>query len=292
MKARVLLSLLLFICYVPQIVYGQESVRYQIGVCDWMILKRQKLGEFALTHQIGADGVEMDMGGLGKRVLFDNKMRDEAELQKFLATAKEEGVKVPSIAMSGFFAQNLLERDNFEDLIQDCLNTMKPFGARVAFLPLGGSGRDWIAPGAKHDELVRRLHRAGEMAKAAGVVIGIRTGQDARYDKKILKEIKSDGIKIYFNMQDAADKGLDICKELKKLGGKRICQIHASLTDSVTLDRDPRVDLYKVRKVLDKMGWRGWLVVERSRDAGRTRDVKYNFGTNVAYLKSIFQKEN
>ena len=92
-------------------------------------------------------------------------------------------------------------------------------------------------------------------------------------------------------MQDAADKGLDICKELKRLGRDRICQIHASLTDSVTLDRDSRVDMVKVRKTLKKMGWTGWLVVERSRDAGRTRDVRYNFGTNVAYLKKIFQNQ-
>ena len=29
------------------------SQRYRIAVCDWMILKRQKLGAFKLTHEIG-----------------------------------------------------------------------------------------------------------------------------------------------------------------------------------------------------------------------------------------------
>jgi len=33
---------------------GQQ--RYKILVCDWMILKRQKLGAFQLTKDIGADG--------------------------------------------------------------------------------------------------------------------------------------------------------------------------------------------------------------------------------------------
>src|SRR3979409_2151050 len=42
------------------------SQRYRIAVCDWMILKRQKLGAFQLTKDIGADGVEVDMGSLGK----------------------------------------------------------------------------------------------------------------------------------------------------------------------------------------------------------------------------------
>ena len=41
--------------------------RYHVGVCDWMVLKRQKLGEFQLARDLGADGVELDMGGLGQR---------------------------------------------------------------------------------------------------------------------------------------------------------------------------------------------------------------------------------
>src|SRR5689334_5626339 len=39
--------------------------RYKIGVCDWMMLKRQKLGAFPLANEVGADGVEVDMGSLG-----------------------------------------------------------------------------------------------------------------------------------------------------------------------------------------------------------------------------------
>lgn len=59
---------------VPESVLAQQ--RYQIGVCDWMVLKRQKLGEFKLAQELGCDGIEMDMGGLGSRNSFDNKMRD------------------------------------------------------------------------------------------------------------------------------------------------------------------------------------------------------------------------
>ena len=65
--------------------------------------------------------------------------------------------------------------------------------------------------------------------------------------------------------------------------------IHATNKDSVWLQNDPQIDMKKVKKTLDKMKWRGWLVVERSRGATRPRDVKYNFSANVAFLKSIFQ---
>ena len=264
--------------------------RYRVAACDWMMLKRQKIGEFKLAREIGADGVEMDMGPLGQRVLFDNKLRDKNFQQLFRHTADSVGVKVPSMAMSGFFAQNFLKRDNYRDLIDDCLQSMEVMGARVAFLPLGGSGHEWKEKGAARTELVRRLHEVGEMARMAGKVIAIRTQLDAKGDKKLLKEIKSDGIKIYYNLQDAVDNGRDPAKELKKLGRKRVVQIHASLTDSVTLDEDPRIDMYRVKKVLDKMNWSGWLVVERSRNVKDVKNVKGNYGRNVAYLKEVFQK--
>lgn len=265
------------------------QTRYRVAACDWMMLKRQKIGEFQLAREIGADGVEMDMGPLGQRVLFDNKLRDEHFQQLFRHTADSVGIKVPSMAMSGFFAQNFLKRDNYRDLINDCLQSMTVMGAKVAFLPLGGSGHEWKEKGEARTELVRRLHEVGEMARLEGKVIAIRTQLDARANIKLLKEVDSEGIKIYYNLQDAVDQGLDPAKELKKLGAKRVAQIHASLTDSVTLDQDPRIDMYSVKKALDKMNWSGWLVVERSRNAKDVRNVKGNYGRNVAYLKKIFQ---
>jgi len=265
--------------------------QYRVAACDWMMLKRQKLGEFQLAKDIGADGIEMDMGSLGKRVLFDNKLREPEFQQKFRRTADSLGIEVPSIAMSGFFAQSFLKRENYKDLIQDCLQTMEVMGAKVAFLPLGGSGHEWKQAGEARQEMVRRLHEVGEMAHLSGRRIAIRTGLCARADLKLLKEVNSKGIQIYYNLQDAVDQRRDVCKELKTLGAENVAQIHASLTDSVTLDKDPRIDLHKVRKTLDKMKWTGWLVVERSRNAQDVRNVRSNFGTNVAYLKEIFQNE-
>lgn len=276
----------------PRLDVGAQAVsRYRVAACDWMMLKRQKLGEFGLARQIGADGVELDMGPLGKRVLFDNGLRDAEKARLFRHTADSLGIEVPSVAMSGFFAQSLIKRANYRDLMADCLAMMKTFGSRVAFLPLGGSGKEWKHKGAQRDSLIAILHDMGEMARAQGVKIGIRTGENAKFDKCLLKDIHSEGVGIYYNFQDAADAGRDICKELKQLGRNRIVQIHASNTDSVNLPEDPEIDLRAVRRTLDRMGWSGWLVVERSRDVSRVRDVKYNFSRNVAFLKQVFQDE-
>lgn len=267
-----------------------SSQRYKIAACDWMMLKRQKLGEFALTREIGGDGVEMDVGGLGTRDTFDNKFHHRHFRELFRRTADSLHVEVPSVAMSGFYGQSFLTHHNYKALVEDCLSTMRAMDSKVAFLPLGGIKEDWTEPGAARDELVKRLHVAGVMAEADGAVIGIRTPLDAVGDIRLLEEINSPGVKIYFSLQTAIDNGRDAVAELQTLGADRICQIHISNTDGYTLEHDPAVDMPAIKAALDDMGWSGWLVVERSRDKDDVRNVKGNYGANIRYLKQIFQQ--
>ena len=301
MNRQVVVSiyLLLFILFPAkaqnrEIACNADSVqvlhRYKIAVCDWMILKRQKIGSFKLVHELNGDGVELDMGSLGKRETFDNKLRDPHFQQLFRETAREFQLEVPSIAMSGFYGQSFLERANYEELVRECLNAMKVMDAKVAFLPLGGIKAGGEGEPALRAEVVKRLKKVGDMAAAEGLVIGIETQLDAKGDVKLLKEIDSFGIKIYFKFQNALENGRDLCKELKILGKKRICQIHCTDTDGVTLRFNERLDMNKVKKTLDKMGWSGWLVVERSRDKDDVHNVRKNYGTNIEYLKEVFQK--
>ena len=301
MNRQVVVSiyLLLFILFPAkaqnrEIACNADSVqvlhRYKIAVCDWMILKRQKIGSFKLVHELNGDGVELDMGSLGKRETFDNKLRDPHFQQLFRETAREFQLEVPSSAMSGFYGQSFLERANYEELVRECLNAMKVMDAKVAFLPLGGIKAGWEGEPALRAEVVKRLKKVGDMAAAEGLVIGIETQLDAKGDVKLLKEIDSFGIKIYFKFQNALENGRDLCKELKILGKKRICQIHCTDTDGVTLRFNERLDMNKVKKTLDKMGWSGWLVVERSRDKDDVHNVRKNYGTNIEYLKEVFQK--
>ncbi len=270
---------------------GDGEQRYKVGACDWMMLKRQKLGAFSLMKELGGDGVEMDMGGLGTRDTFDNKLHQPHFRELYPATAKENGVEVPSVAMSGFYGQSFLTHKNYLGLVDDCLMTMDAMGADVAYLPLGGIKEDWTVKGEARTELVKRLHEAGELAAAKGKVIGIRTPLDAKGDIQLLKEIKSPGVKIYYSVQNALDNKRDLHKELRTLGAKRICQIHCSNTDGVTLPNDPAIDVPALKRTLDKMGWSGWLIVERSRNAQEARNVKKNFGENIRYLKEVFQAD-
>ncbi len=272
-------------------VAGSDTVaRYHVGVCDWMVLKRQKLGEFDLARQLGADGVELDMGGLGQRDAFDNKLRDPQEAAHFRRVADSLGVQVGAVAMSGFYAQDLTRKDTYMELVADCFDTMDRMGCTsgVAFLPLGGCGNDWATDKAKRKEVVKRLHDIGQAAKARGKVVGIDTPLDAKGNLKLLREISSDGIAIFYKLQTIVENHWDIPTDLKRLGARNVCAIHASGNDGVWLRNDPAIDMAALKQTLDQMGWSGWLFVERSRDTTMVRNVKMNYGSNVHYLKTVF----
>ncbi len=266
-----------------------ESRRYKIAVCDWMILKRQKLGAFQLAKEIGADGLEVDMGPLGDRETFDNQLARPEVRRQFIEESKRLGIEICSLAMSGFYAQSFAERPTVPRMVRDCIDTMTAMGVKTAFLPLGVRSDP-----ARHPELrkavVERLKAVAPEAERAGVTIGIETELPASEQILLLDEIGSRAIKVYFNFANAVQTGRDLIEELRVLGRDRICQIHCTNQDGVWLEHDPKIDMPKVKEALDAMGWSGWLVVERSRDANDPRNVKRNFGANVAYLRSVFQK--
>ncbi len=267
-----------------------DAHRYKIAVCDWMILKRQKLGAFQLTKDIGADGVEVDMGSLGTNETFESVITTNAEVrQQFLDKARELGLEIPSLAMSGFYAQSFAGRPTVPRMAQDCIDTMKAMNVKIAFLPLGVRS-DLVKHPELRSNVVERLKIVGKQAEKAGVIIGVETELPAAEQVKLLDEVGSPAIKIYYNFSNPLQNGYDLIAELRTLGKDRICQIHCTDQDGVWLQDDPKIDMTKVKQALDEMGWSGWLVIERSRKAGDSRNVKGNFGANTAYLKSIFQK--
>lgn len=262
--------------------------RYKIAVIDLMILKRQKLSALPLAGEIGADGLEVDMGGLGNRPTFENKLADPAVRQQYIEKAKELNLEICSLAMTGFYAQSFAKREGIEKTVGDCIETMKEMRIKTAFLPLGVQG-DLVKNPELRPAIVERLKIVGKMAEKAGVVIGIETALSAAGEVKLLEEVGSKSIQIYFNFANPLEAGRDLCEELRILGKNRICQIHCTDKDGVWLENNTRLDMKKVKATLDKMGWKGWLVIERSRDAAKPRDVKGNFSANTAFMKTVFQ---
>ena len=108
-----------------------KQQRYKVAVIDLMILKRQKLSAIPLAREIGADGLELDMGGLGNRETFESKLADPAIRTQFLHQAKALNIEICSLAMTGFYAQSFAKRESIEQMVNDCVLTMKNMKVKV-----------------------------------------------------------------------------------------------------------------------------------------------------------------
>ena len=168
--------------------------------------------------------------------------------------------------MSAFYAQSFAERPTVPRMLGDCIDTMKALGAKVAFLPLGVRG-DLSKNPQLRPAIVERLKKIAPLGRKGRR--RYRTGNCARCrnEVKLLDEIGSPAIRIYFNFENPLQGGRDLSAELRTLGKERNCQIHCTDKDGVLLENNRRIDMAKVKRTLDEMDWSGWLVIERSRDA-------------------------
>lgn len=289
MKNKILILLVIASCFSEAGLFAQsKSSPYKVGLIDLMLLKRQKPGALQLTKDLGADGLEVDMGGLGQRESFDNTLAVDSVRELYLSKIKELNIEICALSMSGFYAQSFAHKETSVKAVADCITTMKKMGVKIGFLPIGTNSDLTEHPEAR-DSVVSRLKQVAKIAEKENVIIAIETSISAADQLKLLKDIGSPAIKISYNFQNAYQRGRDLATELQTLGAKNIAQIHCSNKDSVWLQNDPQVDLAATKKVLDKMKWHGWLIIERSRDAKQSRNVKANYGANVAYVKSIFE---
>jgi len=249
-----------------------------------MLLKRQKLGAMQLGHDCGLDGIEVDMGKLGNKPDMENKLREVATRQEYLAASDKLGIEISSLALSAFYGQAFADHPRAEVYVSEMIELLPQMRANVGFLPLG-TKTNTVDPDIRK-KVIERFKRLAPLAEKAKVTIGIQADIDADGYKKLLDDIGSPAIATYYSTGAALEAKRDPYAELKSLGKDRLAQIHLTGPDGVWLQDGP-LDVKRIKGILDDAGWKGWLVLERSRATGKT--VKENYSTNAAYLKSIFQ---
>src|SRR5688572_6555380 len=93
---------------------SKPAQRYRISAADWMMLKRQKPGALQMAHDCGLDGVEVDMGPLGKRPDFENNLLKDEFRVNYLENATKLGLHISSLAMSAFYGQSFVKHPKAE----------------------------------------------------------------------------------------------------------------------------------------------------------------------------------
>lgn len=250
---------------------------FKIGVCDWTIGKKSDPGSFEVAKRIGLDGVQVDFGGGDKDLqLFDKDLQ-----AKILAAAAEHEMEIASLAMGRLNGVPYKSDPRAEGWVSQAIDIAGAMGVNIILMAFFFRG-DLKNDPKGTDEVVKRFKKIAPKAEDAGVALAIESWLSAEEHLAIIERVGSLAVKVYYDVGNSNKAGYDIYKEIRQLGS-HICQFHAKDYDN--LYGKGTIAFEEVRKAMDDIGYRGWLVMEGTKmPLGVEESCRYD----CEYLRTVF----
>jgi len=258
---------------------ARNKRRYRIGACDWSIGKQSDVDALALANTLGLDGVQVSLGTVQNGM----HLRRKDVQQTYLKAVAANGVEISSLAIGELNNVPYKSEPETEEWVRDSIHVAKAMECRVVLLAFFSKG-DIKGDEAGIAEVIRRLKKVAPIAEQADVILGIESWLSADELLAIIDKIGSTHVRVYYDVANATEMGYDIYREMKQLGNKYICEVHAK--ENGALLGQGKIDFQKVRDTLDEIGYEGWVILEGGVPAGM--DVKEAYLANTRYIRSIF----
>jgi sugar phosphate isomerase/epimerase len=254
---------------------GRAIVR--LGVCDWTIGKSGDPAALELAGKLGLEGVQVSLNPKG-----DSLALLDPEFQRiFLEASRKTGVAIASFAVGTLNDIPLKNDPRAEKWLEEGIAVAKAMGIKIILVPFFGPGEIRKDP-AGVEAVVGTLRRLAPKAEQAGVSLALENWLSAEENLEILERVGSPAVKVYYDVGNSLDAGHQIFDEIRALG-PRIVEFHAK--DTKDLYGKGSVDFRAVKRVMDEIGYRGWLVLEGTKmPLGMERSVRYD----AEYLKAVF----
>jgi len=250
---------------------------FKIGVCDWTIGKSADTASLEMAKRLGLDGVQVNFGsGQDDLPLFNPELQ-----KKFLEAAKEHEVEIVSLALGTLNDVPYKSDPRAERWVSESIDVCRAMGVNVVLLAFFGNG-DLRNDKKGTDVVVERLKKVAPKAEEAGVFFGIESWLSAEQHLDIINRVGSPAVKVYYDVANSHKAGYDIYQEIRLLG-KQICQFHAKDYDD--LYGKGTIAFEEVRRAMDDIGYRGWIVIEGTEmPLGLEDSIRYD----AKYLRSVF----
>jgi sugar phosphate isomerase/epimerase len=227
---------------------------------------------FAAAKRVGIEGIEFDIG----RDEVDGKlpfMHKETQ-DKYLAAARKNGMSIAGVVLDVFHKHYLKNDPAAVPYIDGGIETARAMNAGVLLLPFFGKAALENRKEMGYVADIVKEHAA--KAEAAGIVLGLEDTISAEDNAWMVERIGSPAVKVYYDIGNSTNNGFDTVKEIRWLGGKRICQIH--IKDRGYLGESGKIDLVANLRAIRDVGYRGWLNFETSSPSkDKEADLKRNF---------------
>ena len=227
---------------------------------------------FAVGKRVGLQGVEFNIGREpvdGNLPLFNTDTQ-----RSYLEAAKKHDMAMAGVVLDVFHRHYLKNDPVAVTFIDRGIQTARAMKAGVLLLPFFGkaalTNREEMGYVA---DIVKEHARA---AQSAGVVLGLENTISAEDNAWMLDRIGSPAVKVYYDIGNSTNNGFDTPKEIRWLGGKRICQMH--IKDRGYLGESGRIDVVENLRAIRDAGFNGWLNFETSSPSkDREADLRRNF---------------
>ena len=289
-------AVLLFVTFglaSPSVVSADEG--YRVGTCDWTIRMPGQLEAFDFAKKAGLEGLQFSFSEPGQNI----DLRKRADRDKFRAAIKRTGITCSSLGIAVLNKIPLSNTDAGEQLVVDCIIAMAKLqeeaaelndpelaamvSPRVVLLGFFGAGNINGEP-ELIESVITKLKRLAPMAESHGMVLGLETLLSEADHRYILDSVNSPALKVYYDTANSARMGYDIYVEMESLGTENICQLH--LKENGALIGQGPIDFPRVKRILEKIGYDGWLINEGSTPKGMERTESGLL--NAAYTTKLF----
>lgn len=256
-----------------------RSAGLKVGMCDWSI-GRQDPAAFELGQQIGLDGIQVSIGTV-KNNLW---LRQPKVQQRYLETARKQGLVIPSLAMGLLNDVPLMSEPRAALWMADTIKVAKVMRVPVILLAFFGKGELREENETDMRRVTEVLKELAPRAEKAGVILGLESYLTAEGHLKIIDQVKSKAVQVYYDVFNShVTKGYDFQREIKLLGRKRICEIHFKERPGL-LGSSGKVDWPQVAAVLKEIGYKGWIILETPSPSG---DVVSDTKKNLQFTRDL-----
>ncbi len=256
-----------------------QSGRFKIGACDWSIGMRGKPEALALARQLGLDGVQVSMGSVEN----DLPLRKPEVQRAYREAEAASGIRIGGVAIDVMNQVPYKSDPRTEQWVSDSIDVARALNVRVVLLAFFERG-DLRNDAEGQAEVIRRLKRVAKKAEDSGVVLGIESWLSAGELLRILDEVGSRNVQVYYDVANSTQMGYDIVAEIRQLRGGRICEFH--FKENGFLLGQGRIDFAAVRKAMDEIGYAGWIQIEGAVPKGKTMMESYT--ENVRFMRAQF----
>ncbi len=231
----------------------------KVGIRDGMLPVSFE-ESFQKAKEIGFDGVEVCMGVNYREHL----LWQDGGINKVNSLAEAADVEIPSLSPGGFTAYSFMHptdstRSEGIAKLQYLAETAPQLGAKVILVPFFGNGTiedDHIdAP-----RFIDGLKAAAETAEKYGISLAIESTLSAEQHQRIIDNVGSSAVGVYYDMGNATGFGYDSPAEIRSLGSA-ISQMHIKDT-SGNHAGEGDVDFPAVFDATHAIGYDSWFVLE------------------------------